>query len=296
MYDGTNTSAKWLHLGHGFISEYHMLMALSQNGGVAVQVLKNLNVDMQNLKIKTIIEFCKEDPVVYKGTLPLPLPHPRPSYVIVPTIEAYGHDVTEKARNDKFDPVIGRSEEIQRVIQILCRKTKNNPLLIGEPEAVKTALIEGLSQRIADDEVPASLKNKRIYLLDVGLLLEWAKYRGAFESRIKNIMYEAANSDVILFIDELHIIVGAGALNGGADAANILKPALSRGEFQCIVATTTHEYRKHIQKDPALDRRFQLVTVDEPSIDEANNESSILFTRFKIVSICLISNIRNLSF
>ena len=285
------------HLGHGFISEHHMLMALlSQDGGVAVQVLKNLNVDMQNLKIKIIIAFGKEKPVVYKGTPQLPLPHPRPSYVIVPTIAAYGHDVTEKARNDKFDPVIGRSEEIQRVIQILCRKTKNNTLLIGEPEAVKTALIEGLSQRIADDEVPASLKNKRIYLLDVGLLLGWAQYRGAFESRIKNIMYEAANSDVILFIDELHIIVGAGALNGGADAANILKPALSRGEFQCIVATTTHEYRKHIQKDPALDRRFQLVTVDEPSIDEANNESSILFTRFKIVSICLISNIRNLSF
>ena len=134
----------------------------------------------------------------------------------------------------------------------------------------KTAVIERLSQRIADDEVPTSLKNKRIYSLDVGLLLGGAKYRGAFESRIKNIMYEAANSDVILFIDELHIIVGAGALNGGADAANILKPALSRGEFQCIVATTTHEYRKHIQKDPALDRRFQLVTVDKPSIDQAN--------------------------
>jgi ATP-dependent Clp protease ATP-binding subunit ClpC len=259
------------HLGHGFISEHHMLMALlSQDGGVAVQVLKNLNVDMQNLKIKTIIAFGKENPVVYKGTPQLPLPHPRPSYVKVPTIAAYGYDVTQKARNGKFDPVIGRSEEIQRVIQILCRKTKNNPLLIGEPGVGKTALIEGLSQRIADDEVPAFLKNKRIYSLDVGLLIGGAKYRGAFESRIKSIMYEAANSDVILFIDELHVIVGAGSVDGSTDAANILKPALSRGEFQCIGATTTSEYRAHIQKDPALDRRFQLVAVDEPSIDQAN--------------------------
>ena len=268
----TQAVSESFHLGHGFISEHHILMALlSQNGGVAIQVLRELNVDLDDLKIKTIIEFGKEEPAVYKGMPhPDPLPNPRQSYVVAPTIAKYGYDITEKARNGKFDPVIGRSEEIQRVIQILCRKTKNNPLLIGEPGVGKTALIEGLSQRIADDEVPASLKNKRICSLDVGLLLAGSKYRGTFESRIKNIMHEAAKADIILFIDELHIIIGAGTLNGGADAANILKPALSRGEFQCIGATTTAEYRKYIQKDPALDRRFQPVTVNEPSIDEAN--------------------------
>ena len=183
-------------------------------------------------------------------------------------LSEYGDDLTAKAREGKLDPVIGRYAEIRRVMQILIRKTKNNPILIGEPGTGKTALVEGLAQKIVDDKVPDSLKNRRLISLDMSRLIAGAKYRGEFEERLKTVIDEVKKSgDIILFIDEIHTIVGAGASEGGMDAANILKPALARGELHAIGATTLKEYRKYFEKDSAIQRRFQTVTVDEPSIE-----------------------------
>ena len=183
-------------------------------------------------------------------------------------LSKFGRDLTEAAESGKLDPVIGRDEEIRRVIQVLSRRTKNNPVLIGEPGVGKTAIAEGLAQRIVGGDVPESLKGKRVWALDVGALLAGAKYRGEFEERLKAVLAEIANAEgrIVLFIDELHTIVGAGAAEGAVDAANLLKPMLARGELRCVGATTLDEYRKHIEKDAALERRFQPVFVGEPSV------------------------------
>jgi ATP-dependent Clp protease ATP-binding subunit ClpC len=186
-----------------------------------------------------------------------------------PTLDEFGTNLTQKALDGKLDPVVGREKEIERVIQILGRRTKNNPVLIGEPGVGKTAIAEGLAQRIANRDVPDTLEGKLVVALDIGLLIAGTKYRGEFEERLKRIMEEVSTSgEIILVIDEVHTLIGAGAAEGAIDAANILKPALSRGELQCIGATTIEEYRKHIEKDAALERRFQPVMVNEPSVDE----------------------------
>ena len=186
-----------------------------------------------------------------------------------PTLDEFGTDLTKKASDGRLDPVVGRSKEIERVIQILGRRTKNNPVLIGEPGVGKTAIAEGLAQRIMNRDIPDTLDDKKVISLDIGLLIAGTKYRGEFEERLKKIMDEVrTNQNIVLVIDEVHTLIGAGAAEGAIDAANIIKPALSRGELQCIGATTLEEYRKHIEKDAALERRFQPVQVGEPSVDE----------------------------
>ena len=194
------------------------------------------------------------------------------------TLNKYGQDLVEKAREQKLDPVIGRDSEIRNVIRILSRKTKNNPVLIGEPGVGKTAAVEGLAQRIVQGDVPDGLKDKKIFALDMGALVAGAKYRGEFEERLKAVLEEVRKSEgqIILFIDELHLIVGAGKTDGAMDAGNMLKPMLARGELHCIGATTLDEYRKYIEKDAALERRFQPVLVDEPTVEDTYFHSSWL--------------------
>merc|ERR1719473_2648716 len=200
-----------------------------------------------------------------------------------PTLEEYGSDLTTQATEGKLDPVVGRKKEIERVIQILGRRTKNNPCLVGEPGVGKSAIAEGLAQAIANNNVPETVEGKQVVTLDMGLLVAGTKYRGEFEERLKKLMDEVKQSDdIILFIDEVHTLIGAGAAEGAIDAANILKPALARGELQCIGATTLDEYRKHIEKDPALERRFQPVQVPEPSVDEAIQILKGLRERYEI--------------
>ena len=254
-----------------YIGTEHLLLALLSEGDcVAVRLLRSLGVNTSELRDETVAFLTSaekaqaaQQPREGKQT------KSEPSLAGMPNLQNYGRDLTAAARAEKIDPIIGRDDETARVIQILCRRQKNNPCLIGEPGVGKTAVVEGLAQRIADGNVPDLLKDKIIVTLDVASMIAGAKYRGEFEDRMKGVMEEVRqHPEVILFIDEIHTIVGAGAAEGAVDAANILKPALARGELQLIGATTISEYRKHIEKDAALERRFQSVMVGEPTPDQ----------------------------
>jgi ATP-dependent Clp protease ATP-binding subunit ClpC len=247
-------------LNHNYIGTEHLLLGLIREGeGVAARVLTNLGVDPAKVRVQTTSLLGAE------GQPPAPKGKSK-----TPTLDAYGRDLTQLARENKLDPVIGRNSEIERVIQILSRRTKNNPALIGEPGVGKTAIAEGLAQRVIKGDIPEPLRDKRVITLDLAGLVAGTKYRGEFEERMKRVMDEirSAAGEIILFIDELHTLVGAGAAEGAIDASNIIKPALARGELQCIGATTLNEFRKHIEKDSALERRFQPVMVGEPTVEE----------------------------
>jgi ATP-dependent Clp protease ATP-binding subunit ClpC len=247
-------------LGHNYIGTEHLLLGLIREGeGVAVRVLENLGVDLSRVR-SNVIRMLGEN-----ATTSTTGQHRSKT----PTLDEFGSNLTQMAEEHRLDPVVGREKEIERVIQILGRRTKNNPVLIGEPGVGKTAIAEGLALKITVGEVPDILADKRVVTLDIGSLVAGTKYRGEFEERLKKIMEEIRGAgNIILVIDELHTLIGAGAAEGAVDAANILKPALARGELQCIGATTLDEYRKHIERDAALERRFQPVNVNEPSVDE----------------------------
>ena len=247
-------------MGHPNIGTEHLLLGLVQETeGIAAEVLRSLGVSLDKVRSQTnkaILESQVQEKTTRKRESKTPL------------TDQLGLDLTARAEEGKLDPVIGREKEIERVIQILSRRTKNNPALIGEPGVGKTAIVEGLAQRIVNGDVPELLIDKRVLMLDVGSLVAGTMYRGQFEERLKKVIEEISNSDAILFIDEVHMLVGAGAAGSSVDAANILKPALSRGELQCIGATTLDEYRKYIEGDAALERRFQPILVEEPTIEE----------------------------
>ena len=278
------------NLNHNYVGTEHLLLGLlRQTDGVAAQVLENLNVNLKEVRkevLKELETFNLQLPPI-GGSAPTsgnspssspggsqnkPFDKAQPhngSSDKTPALKAYGHDLTDMCREGKMDPVIGRKEEVERLILILCRRRKNNPVLVGEAGVGKTAIVEGLAQAIVKGDVPDNLRKKRLITLDLPLMIAGTKYRGQFEERIKAVMDEIKKvGNILLFIDELHTIVGAGAAEGAIDASNILKPALSRGEIQCIGATTIDEYRKHIEKDAALERRFQKIIVQPPSIDE----------------------------
>ncbi len=250
-------------LGHNYIGTEHILLGLIREGeGIAARVLSNLGVSLSKARQQVLQLLGGGDSGETSSD--------STQSANTPTLDGLARDLTALARDSKLDPVIGRANEIERVIQVLSRRTKNNPVLIGEPGVGKTAIAEGLAQRIVSNEIPETLRNKRVMVLDMGTVVAGTKYRGEFEDRLKKIMDEIRNAgNVILFIDELHTLIGAGGAEGAIDASNILKPALARGELQCIGATTLDEYRKHIEKDAALERRFQPIKVDQPTADEA---------------------------
>ncbi|WP_344820796.1 ATP-dependent Clp protease ATP-binding subunit, partial [Nonomuraea africana] len=253
-----------LQLGHNYIGTEHILLGLIREGeGVAAQVLVKLGADLNRVR-QQVIQLLHG----YQGKEPAAAGGPQesaPSTSLV--LDQFGRNLTQAAREGKLDPVIGREKEIERVMQVLSRRTKNNPVLIGEPGVGKTAVVEGLSQKIVRGEVPETLKDKQLYTLDLGALVAGSRYRGDFEERLKKVLKEIrTRGDIILFIDELHTLVGAGAAEGAIDAASILKPMLARGELQTIGATTLDEYRKYLEKDAALERRFQPIQVAEPSL------------------------------
>jgi ATP-dependent Clp protease ATP-binding subunit ClpC len=262
-------------LNHTYVGTEHILLGLLREGdGVAARVLKNLDVDIEQTRQEILKEldpnFAAQEESASAGEPPEKPAPEKKGEIKTPALKAFGRDLTEIARKGEMDPVIGRKSEIERVIQILCRRTKNNPVLLGEAGVGKTAIVEGLAQEIAAGNVPELLRDKRVITLDLALMVAGTKYRGQFEERIKAVMDEIRRSkNIILFIDELHTIVGAGSAEGTMDASNIIKPALSRGELQCIGATTLNEYRKYIEKDAALERRFQAVKVEAPNIEEA---------------------------
>jgi ATP-dependent Clp protease ATP-binding subunit ClpC len=261
-------------LNHTYVGTEHILLGLLREGdGVAARVLKTLDVDIELTRQEILKEldpnFAPHEEQA-AGETPEKPTGDKKGEVKTPALKAFGRDLTEIARKGDMDPVIGRKNEIERVIQILCRRTKNNPVLLGEAGVGKTAIVEGLAQEIAKGNVPELLREKRVITLDLALMVAGTKYRGQFEERIKAVMDEIRRSkNIILFIDELHTIVGAGSAEGTMDASNIIKPALSRGEMQCVGATTLNEYRKYIEKDAALERRFQSVKVEAPSIEDA---------------------------
>jgi ATP-dependent Clp protease ATP-binding subunit ClpC len=252
-------------LGHNYIGTEHLLLGLIREGeGVAARVLENLGVDLTKVRSHVIRLLGESGASTTGGSTSTGTGRSK-----TPTLDEFGLNLTQAAQESRLDPVVGREKEIERVIQILGRRTKNNPVLIGEPGVGKTAIAEGLAIRISNADVPDILSDKKIVMLDIGLLVAGTKYRGEFEERLKKIMDEIrAAGNVMLVIDELHTLIGAGAAEGAIDAANILKPALARGELQCIGATTMDEYRKHIERDAALERRFQPVIIDPPSVDE----------------------------
>jgi ATP-dependent Clp protease ATP-binding subunit ClpC len=287
VFDFANEEAA--NLNHNYVGTEHLLLALlRQTDGVAAQVLENLNINLKDVRkevLKELETFNLQLPPM-GSTPPSANPPGAPRQPNqdrtgaaasqaqtndkMPALRAYGHDLTELCRDGKMDPVIGRKDEVERLILILCRRRKNNPVLIGEAGVGKTAIVEGLAHAIIRGDVPENLRKKKLISLDLTLMIAGTKYRGQFEERIKAVMDEIKkNGNVLLFIDEIHTIVGAGAAEGAIDASNILKPALSRGEIQCIGATTLDEFRKHIEKDPALERRFQKIIVQPPSIEES---------------------------
>lgn len=250
-------------LGHTYVGTEHILLGLIREGeGIAARVLNNLGVSLNKARQKVLQLLGSNESIsTHQGS---------GSHANTPTLDSLARDLTIAARDGNLDPVIGRSKEIVRVIQVLSRRTKNNPVLIGEPGVGKTAVAEGLAQQIIDGEIPETLRGKRVMTLDMGTVVAGTKYRGEFEDRLKKIMDEIRQAgNIILFIDELHTLIGAGGAEGAIDASNILKPALARGELQCVGATTMDEYRKYIEKDAALERRFQPITVDEPTKEEA---------------------------
>src|SRR5215510_11418123 len=255
-----------LQLGHNYIGTEHILLGLIREGeGVAAQVLVKLGADLNRVRqqvIQLLSGYQGKEPAAAGSTA---TGEAAPSTSLV--LDQFGRNLTQAAREGKLDPVIGREKEIERVMQVLSRRTKNNPVLIGEPGVGKTAVVEGLAQKIIKGEVPETLKDKQLYTLDLGALVAGSRYRGDFEERLKKVLKEIrTRGDIILFIDEIHTLVGAGAAEGAIDAASILKPMLARGELQTIGATTLDEYRKHLEKDAALERRFQKITVDEPTV------------------------------
>ncbi|MCM8794967.1 MAG: ATP-dependent Clp protease ATP-binding subunit [Candidatus Omnitrophica bacterium] len=250
------------NLGHNYIGTEHLLLGLIREGeGIAAQVLVNLGLDLGKVRQEVMELLGSTAPGYSVG--------PAPAKTKTPALDAFGRDLTQLAKENKLDPVIGRKNEIERVIQILSRRTKNNPVLLGEAGVGKTAIVEGLAQKVIKGDVPEILKDKRVIILDLALMVAGTKYRGQFEERIKAVMDEIKRSEnIVIFIDELHTLVGAGGAEGAIDASNILKPALARGEIQCIGATTLDEYRKYIEKDAALERRFQTIMVEPPSVEE----------------------------
>jgi len=251
-------------LGHSYVGTEHLLLALLREGeGVAAQILNNIGITLEDIEDEIIQQNSSEGKSTAKPTAS------SAKKTNTPNLQKYGKDLTEAAREGKIDPIIGRDKETERVIQILSRRTKNNPVLIGDPGVGKTAIAEGLAQKIAEGNVPEILKDKRVVTLDLSAMVAGSKYRGEFEERLKNVMNEIKeDKKVILFIDEMHTIIGAGGAEGAIDASNILKPALARGEIQAIGATTLDEYRKHVEKDSALERRFMPVMVGEPTKEE----------------------------
>src|SRR5919112_265841 len=255
-------------LSHNYIGTEHILLGLIREGeGVAAQVLQKLGADLNRVRQQVIQLLSgfqgKEQTGSQSAASGAPADAPSSSLVL----DQFGRNLTQDARESKLDPVIGREQEIERVMQILSRRTKNNPVLIGEPGVGKTTIVEGLAQDIVRGNVPETLKDKQIYTLDLGALVAGSRYRGDFEERLKKVLKEIrTRGDIVLFIDEIHTLVGAGAAEGAIDAASILKPMLARGELQTIGATTLDEYRKHLEKDAALERRFQPIQVPEPSV------------------------------
>ena len=289
-----------MSLNHNYVGTEHLLLALlRQSDGVAAQVLENLNINLKDIRKEVLKELesfnLQLPPMGMSGgsssSSSSKTQDKTGSIEKMPALKAYGHDLTELCKEGKLDPVIGRKEEVERLILILCRRRKNNPVLIGEAGVGKTAIVEGLAQAIVKGEVPDHLSKKRLISLDLTLMIAGTKYRGQFEERIKAVMDEIKkNGNILLFIDELHTIVGAGAAEGAIDASNILKPSLSRGEIQCIGATTIDEYRKHIEKDAALERRFQKILVAPPSIEESNSILMGLKTKYEEHHKCIYTD------
>jgi ATP-dependent Clp protease ATP-binding subunit ClpB len=270
LFDNAAEEAK--NLKDEFVSTEHLLLALSKSDGKAGQLLRDNGISHDE-----ILTALKD----VRGSQRVTTQNPEDTYQ---ALEKYGRDLNELAKAGKLDPVIGRDEEIRRVLQVISRRTKNNPVLIGEPGVGKTAIAEGIAHRIVSGDVPENLKTKRIVALDMGALVAGTQFRGQFEERMKAVLKEVqeSNGEIILFIDELHTLVGAGAVSGSMDAANILKPALARGELHAIGATTLSEYKKHIEKDAALERRFQPVLITEPTVEDTISILRGLSERYEV--------------